>query len=303
MKKSTITACFLLASLFLSTVQGIAQTYYYEGGSISINDLRRARPYKKGSFLLQGTKRGIIWIPKHDARGNEYLELVLENLIQGGPEIRDYTGVQIRSILGGSHGTVSVLALLMDVETREMFGIKKDQGEKINEIATDFKQRLHERMLVLGRENPRMTPVMIALARTTEMERLCIPLRARLEALLTPEQFRRAQEVVFQLYGGFETPVVDLDLLTFFNLSREQREKLELVAEDANQKRNAIITSRAGGLNTAQDIQAFDAAVREMTPLIAKKVRNTLTEEQQKRGDVLMLGVDDVQRKIGLTRE
>jgi len=299
-KKTTTVASFLLVILFLSTAQGIAQIYYFNDGTISNSDLRKARPYKNGTFLLQGSKKGIIWIPKHGARGNNYLELVLENLIQGMPEIRDYTGVQIRSILSGSHGTVSVLALLMDVETRELLEIKKQQGEKVNEIATDFKRQLHERMLALGRENPQMTPVAVALARLSEMERLGIPLRGRLEAVLSPEQFRQAQEIVFQLYGGFETPFVDLDLLTFFDVSREQREKFELVAEEANEKRNAVIMSRISGLNTAQDIQAFDTAMQELTPLIAKKVRNVLTEEQQKRGDTLMHGADDVKKKIGL---
>ena len=298
--KTTITTCFLSAIWLLLTVQGIAQVYYYNDGTISNSDLRKARPYKHGTFLLQGSKKGIIWVPKHSSRGNNYLELVLENLIQGVPEIRDYTGVQIRSILCGSHGTVSVLALLMDVETRELLEIKKQQGDKLNEIATDFKRQLHERMLVRGRENPQMSPVAIAMARISEMERLSIPLRGRLEAALSPEQFRQAREIVFQLYGGFETPFVDLDLLTFFDLSREQREKLELVAEEANEKRNAIIMSRIAGLNTVQDIQAFDTAMQELTPLIAKKVRNVLTEEQQQRGDALMLATDEVKKKIGL---
>jgi len=300
MIKSTTIASFLLVGLLLSTVSGSAQIYYYNDGTISNSDLRKARPYKNGTFLLQGSKKGIIWVPRHSSRGNNYLELVLESLIQGLPEIRDYTGVQVRSILGGSHGTVSVLALLMDVETRELLGIKKEQGTKINEIATDFKRQLHTRMLALAQENSSLSPVTVAMARLSEMERLGIPLRGRLEAALSPEQFRQTQEIVFQLYGGFETPFVDLDLLTFFDLSREQRTKLELVAEEANEKRNAIIMSRISGLNTAQDIQAFDTAMQEQTPLIAKKVRNVLTEEQQKRGDALMLGTDEVKKKIGL---
>ena len=300
MKKTTIFACCLLAVLFLLTVQGSAQVYSYNDSTITNSDLRKARPYKHGMFLLQGSKKGVLWIPRHSSRANNYLELVLENLIQGLPEIRDYTGVQIRSILGGSHGPVSVLALLMDAETRELLGIKREQGEKINEIATDFKRQLHERMLALARENPRMPPVAVAMARLSEMERLRVPLRGRLEAILNPTQFRQAQEIVFQLYDGFETPFVDLDLLTLFDLSRDQREALELIAEEANRKRNAIITSRISGLNTAVDVQAFDAAVQELTPLIAKKIRNVLTEAQQQRGEALMLAADEVKKKIGL---
>ncbi len=300
MKKSFL-ALLVLALLVLTVGESVAQTYYYEGGSISSSDLRRARPYKKGSYLLQGSKKGIIWIPKHDYRGQRYLELVLEHMMQGGVEIRDYTGVQIRSIIGGSHGTASVLALLMDAETREILGINKEQGEKINEIGTQFRQELHERMLALAQKNPKMSASMVALARASETERLSVPLRAQLENVLLPSQFRRAQEIVFQMYGGFDTAVVDLDILSLFDLTREQREKLELVAEDANQRRNRIINDRTTGLNTAADIQTFDGAITELAPLIAQKVRNVLTEEQRKRGDDLMAKAVEVQKQLGLT--
>lgn len=281
-----------------------AQSYYYPGGRISAHDLRRARVYKKGTYLLQGAKnRGILWIPKYSARGNRYLELVLEHFLQGAEEIHDFSPIQIGTLVGGSHGTASVLALLMDVEARELLGITKEQGEKLNNAFTEFRAQLAERMKELQRANPRASELQVILARTAEIERLSVLLEAQLELILSPAQFRRSKEMVFQLYGGFNTPVVDLGILSLFDLTRPQRERLELIAEDANRKRDKVFSAPGGAQLAASDMQAFDAALGEVTVVISRKVREVMTSEQLKRGENLMAQTEQLKIQLGLGKD
>lgn len=302
MKTALVTALLSAATLFAPALT-LAQTYYYDGGSISVSDLRRARPYKKGTFLLQGGKRGIIWIPRYDARGKHYLELMMEHFLQGAKEILDYSPIQIGTIVGGSHGIASVLALLMDLDARHWLEIDKEQGEQINELVVDLRKRLNEKVQEIQRQTPQAPPVEIVLARTSEIERLSMTLEARLEAILKPEQLRRAKEIVFQLYGGFETPVVDLGILSIFNLSRPQREKLELIAEDANQRRDKIFAAAEQRHLGPADMQAFNDAMGDVTFIVARKVGEVLTPEQRRYGADLMSKTDEVRARLKLTKD
>lgn len=298
-------ACSLLILLSVFAVSvSEAQTYYYNGGKISANELRRARPYKKGSFLVQsGRNRGVIWIPKHDGRGNRYLELLMEHFLQGAKEIQNYSPIQVGTIVGGSHGIASVLSLLMDLEARNMLGVTHEQGEKINDLFSAFREQVHNRVLELQRQNPRATTFQAVLSRMGEIERLSMMLEPQLELILSKEQVLRAKEMVFQLYGGFHSPVVDLGILSLFDLSKEQREKLELIAEDANQKRDKIFTAKNSGQLGVDDMQAFDAAMADAATIVSRKVRETLTPEQVERGNELMKGAEEIKTKLGLTKD
>lgn len=297
-----ILVLLLFACLSAFPAVAFAQTYYYEGGSISTSDLRRARPYKKGTYLVQsGKNRGVIWIPKHDARGNRWLELMMEHFLQGAQEIRDYAPVQIGTIVGGSHGTASVMALLMDPEAREMLKVSKEQGEKLNDAFSVFRKQLGDRMKEFQRTTPKASTLQTVLFRTSEIERLSITLQQQLERILSTEQIRRSKEIVFQLYGGFRTPVVDLEILSLFDLSREQREKLELIAEDANQKRNRIFEAKENVRLGASDMQSFDMAMADVASVIGRKVREVLDEKQLERGDRLTEQSPEVKKLLGLT--
>ena len=297
-------ACFVLFVLTIVAFESShSQTYYYDGGSISISDLRRARVYKKGTFMLQGARhRGIIWIPKYDARGNRYLALMMEYFLQGA-EIKDYSPIQIETIVGGSHGTASVLALLMDLEARELLKIDKKQGESINEIFVDFRKAVSERMKDHQKNNPRASKIEMILARTAEIERQSLMIRSRLDAILTPEQLQQARETVFQLYGGFNTAVVDIDLLSLFDLSREQREKLELIAEDANEKRNRVFSAKNSAAWGMADYQNFDKAMGDVAATISRKIQNVMTQEQLNRGFELMKNAEEIRKKLGFTED
>lgn len=292
--------CLFLGFCF-ATPHAAAQTYFFPGGSISQSDLNRARPYKKGTYLIQsGKNRGMIWIPKHDSRGNRWLELLMEHFLQGA-EIRDYSPVQVGTIIGGSHGMASVLSLLMDPDARELLGIDKGQGEKINLEFTQFRAQVAARMKELQQTNQRATPLQTALARTSEIERLSLLLEPRLKIFLSDKQIQQAKELVFVLYGGFNTTVVDLDILSLFNLDKEQREKLELIAEDANQKRDRVFAANANRQPNAADYQASDAAMADVAFIISRKIQEVMNPEQIELAKTLMSNADKIKTKLRLT--
>lgn len=298
---SKVLILFLALFLFPPSF-AVAQTYFFPGGAISQSDLNRARPYKKGTFLIQsGKNRGMIWIPKHDNRGNRWLELVMEHFLQGA-EIKDYSPVQVGTIVGGSHGMASVLALLMDPDAREFLGIDKEQGEKINLEFSQFRAQVAARMKELQQTNQRATPLQTALTRTSEIERLSLLLEPRLKLILSDKQIQQAKELVFVLYGGFNTTVVDLDILSLFNPDKEQREKLELISEDANQKRDRVFASNANRQLNAADYQAFDAAMADVAIVISRKIQEVMTQDQIELAETLMSNAEKIKTKLGLMK-
>lgn len=301
MKRQLVILLFLGILAALSPMRVLAQTYYYDGGKITQNDLRRARPYKGGSvFLLQGSKKGIVWIPKQSNRGNHYLEMLMEYFLEGSETIRDYSSVQLGAMIGGSHGVASVLSLLMDEDARKLLGITKKQGDNINDIVVDFRSQVRNHVEKFVRDHPKVSHVEISLARFAEIERVSFLLLSRLEKTLSEQQLRRAKEMVFQLYGGFDTPVVDLQILSIFDLTKEQRKELESIAEDANNQREKTFLELHYQPVSPSDFQSMDVDFRKVALSVSQKIRETLTSEQQKMGDDLIRDIPQLRKSLGL---
>jgi hypothetical protein len=272
----------------------------FSTGKLSPNELQRARPYKKGTFIIKtGKYRGTIIAPKHDTRGLRWLETIMQFFLQG-TEIKDFVPIQVGTIIAGSHGTASVLALLMDEDAREMLKTDKKQNEKLNEIISEFRSYVHQKMNEYQAKNVNITPVARALYQTSVMEQNSLTLQEKLQAVLKPEQYKQAKETVFQLYGGFNSPVVDIEILTVFDLSKEQREKLELVAEFANEKRNKVFEVQTEQIRTSAEYQDFESAMANVMFTVSQKVRDVLTKEQVAQGEELMKRAAVVKKRLGL---
>ncbi|MGL4595480.1 MAG: hypothetical protein ACRCUY_12210 [Thermoguttaceae bacterium] len=278
----------------------LSQTYYYPGGKITQSQLNNSRPYKKGTYLLQGSQKGVVWIPKHDSRGIHYLELMLEHFMSQQDAITDFSPVQVSIIAGGSHGIASVLALCMDREARSLLQITKEQGKKIDEMVLTLRQQLEKRMDELRRVNAKTTLLEQELQRLAEIERLSILLETQLESFLSQEQITKSKETVFLLYGGFQTPVVDLGILSCFDLSLQQREELETIAEDANSKRDKIFRDFQKPQLGAADYQMIDSSMQQIAKNIGEKVRSVMKPEQLEKADKLISTIPEIRAKLGL---
>jgi hypothetical protein len=269
-------------------------------GKISQSDLRKARPLKKGTLIIKtGKYRGTIIVPKHDTRGLRWLETIMQFFLQNA-EINDFVPVQVGTIVAGSHGTASVLALLMDEDAREMLKTDKEQNKKLNEIISEFRSYVHRKMNEYQANNVNITPVARALYQTSIIEQNSLTLQEKLQAVLTPEQYKQAKETVFQFYGGFNSPVVDIEILSVFNLSKEQREKLELVAEFANEKRNKVFEKQTEQIRSTAEYQDFESEMASVMFTVSQKVRDVLTKEQVAEGEELMKQAAAVKKRLGL---
>ncbi|MDR3108229.1 MAG: hypothetical protein LBU65_00890, partial [Planctomycetaceae bacterium] len=152
--------------------------------------------------------------------------------------------LQYGSLLGGSHGVASMLSVLTLEPVQSMLELDKTQIREIHRLAGNFPRSVTEQMQTFRRDNPNATAEQTAIARLGAAERLGVPLRDSLGKLLSAQQLQFLREIVFLLYGGLETPVVDLEILTLFNLTKEQRDSLDKIAEDANQRRADATSGR-----------------------------------------------------------
>jgi hypothetical protein len=63
----------------------------------------------------------------------------------------------------------------------------------------------------------------------------------KINTITTPEQQAKAKELAFQATGGLNSPFIGKDTLDIFDLTKEQREKAELIIEQTKAERNAKI--------------------------------------------------------------
>jgi len=121
--------------------------------------------------------------------------------------------------------------------------------------------------------------------------------------VFTPEQMARINEMEFAVFGGIESPFVNVDAMGVLDLTAEQvreleefqqdiaDEKLEMLDDLTNFTKKVIST---GKLNM-QEAQAFEAKNKGLANKVGARLREILTEEQLKKATKL---IKDQQAKM-----
>ncbi len=243
---------------------------------------------------------GRLWVPPGERyRIAAFFQAMYVDMLRERP---DPTTLQIGSLIGGSHGMASILNLLMQERGRDLVGIDRKQGRELDVVGTKFRRDVGTHFDAFLRREPNATPERRGLALFGTAERFSTPLRESLEKILTPEQMQLSYEIVFLLFGGFDSPVVDLAVLDMFGLTKEQREKLELIAEDANKKRAALLAGRTLSRLTPRDFEILHRNLQDIGRINAQKIEAVLDTDQKRYASELLKHGDEIMKQMSNER-
>ncbi len=223
---------------------------------------------------------GKLWIPP----GQRYRSIAfLQTLYMGAVSNTHFDpgSLQLGALIGGSHGTASVLNVLSQERIQSALDIDRKQAEAIRRLGEELRKSVDGDMAALRERNPRLSEEEFAIALLGSTERFSTSLRESLQKVVTEDQMYLAKEIVFLMSGGFETAVVDLDILDLFDLTKEQREKLELIAEEANKKRAGLFAGFRLSQIGPRDLELIHHRLREIARVNAQKIRAILDENQK----------------------
>jgi hypothetical protein len=117
------------------------------------------------------------------------------------------------------------------------------------------------------------------------------------EGLVTPEQKKNVQKLVFQGMGGLNSPIINLDTMSTLNLTEEQKKKAETTFKEMESERVAQMEEglkliekaiALGGVNMSPEDKAMieaegkalEARILATGKTLGDKLRTHLTSEQ-----------------------
>ncbi|MDR2754181.1 MAG: hypothetical protein LBC20_00610 [Planctomycetaceae bacterium] len=117
------------------------------------------------------------------------------------------------------------------------------------------------------------------------------------ETLITPEQKKNVQKLVFQGMGGLNSPIINLDAMSTLNLTEEQKKKAEITFKEMESERVAQMEEglkliekaiELGGVNMSPEDKAkieaegkaLEARILAAGKTLGDKLRTHLTSEQ-----------------------
>lgn len=220
-----------------------------------------------------------IWIPREirDRQVAFFESMYLQSLSNK----IDPTTLQIGTLLGGSHGLSSVLALLENPYIQDILELDPKEKDAVQAVAATFRDRIAKEITQFARNNPNATPEEHGMTLLGAAERLSPGLREMLGQALDAETIETTKEIVFLLYGGLESPVVDMEILEIFALSKEQRDKLEEIAVDANDKRASLLAGKELAKLNERDFERISTRLGEIGKLNARKIDELFDERQR----------------------
>jgi hypothetical protein len=139
----------------------------------------------------------------------------------------------------------------------------------------------------------------------------------KMNSITTPEQQSKAKEFVFQVTGGLNSPFIGKDTLDLFNFTEEQREKAELIIEQARAERDKKIEDllKLFGERNKKDItrdeineirkkrEALFAEIIAIGKKTGDRLKGFLNEQQRKKAEDLIANTPKFLPKLpGLNR-
>lgn len=138
-----------------------------------------------------------------------------------------------------------------------------------------------------------------------DIEKELAGIQAKVDNLVTPEQRKKAQTLVFQGIGGLDSPIINLDAMSALDLSDEQKEKMKGTFKEMESERIAQMEEglklaervvQLGGVNMSpEDRKALEAEGRTLQTRImatgqnlGNRLRAHLTDAQKDKEKQLL---------------
>jgi hypothetical protein len=150
----------------------------------------------------------------------------------------------------------------------------------------------------------------------TDIENYIQEFVTKIDSIVTPEQQAKAKELVFQMTGGLESPLLGKDALDVLDLTEEQRKKAEQVIEqtriDRNEKFEEIMKLVDARVEKGKDItqeerieirkkgEQLMAEINAIGKKAGSQLKSFLDKQQLKKSDDLLANIPEFLPKLQL---
>ena len=156
-----------------------------------------------------------------------------------------------------------------------------EQREEVRKVITEFRSQ---------RPQPGQGP--------QGMTQRISELRTKIDQVIQPEQQTKLSELSFQLSGGLNSPSLNEQTLSLFDLSDKQKEQIRQIAEVRTTETMGQIRSRLTGGAASIDREALNAAAAERNQKHAEQIKAVLTKEQRARAEKLTEEAPDMREQM-----
>ena len=123
--------------------------------------------------------------------------------------------------------------------------------------------------------------------------------------VLNPAQQTKAQETMFQLSGGLESPMLNERGLDFVNLSDEQKEQIRKIAQERNAENLRVMQGFFDGTRdprnmSQEDREKIRTEAEARNKQFSEKITALLTPEQRAKAQKLTEEAPAVREKLGI---
>ncbi|MDR1486162.1 MAG: hypothetical protein LBT09_15255 [Planctomycetaceae bacterium] len=212
----------------------------------------------------------------------------------------------------GLTGTVMIFEGVRKEEIRNAMGITETQAKEIETFRTAMQIHIVTKIPELIKrfdntnENNRKS---IQNDIETDIQKFV----DKINSITTPAQQAKARELAFQATGGLNSPLVGKDTLDVLNLTNEQREKAELIIEQAKTERNKkieelikLIEERTAKKELTQEErnefrkkrEALFAEILAIGKKTGDRLKGFLDDQQRKKADDLIANAPDFLPKL-----
>jgi Ni/Co efflux regulator RcnB len=217
------------------------------------------------------------------------------------------------SIDKGAQGTMLIFDSSRNKEVRTILGITDAQAKEIGALEATSQMWALTKLPELTKrlENPTDDDLKSI---QNDLDNEFQKAIAKVDSIITPEQRAKSKELVFQMTGGLDSPLINKDALDILNLTGEQRQKAEQIIDQMKIERNAKFEELMKLLEEAakkgKDIteeernelrkkgEKFGAEISVLGKKAGNQLKGFLNEQQRQKAEDLIINAPEFAKKF-----
>ena len=177
-------------------------------------------------------------------------------------------------------------------EFAKMLELTPEQTKDIEKVFEDSRREIQEQM----RQTPPGAPPNFDEMRQ-RMERFMDGIQTKTDQILKPEQQMKSREMMFQLAGGLESPMLGVRTLETLNLTDAQKEQVRKVLAERDEALRAGFNFRDA---TPEEREKFRTDMEARNKKLSEQITALLTPEQKAKAEKLTAEAPALREKLGM---
>lgn len=197
-----------------------------------------------------------------------------------------------RMMMGGGIGMV-----LQNPEFAKMLELTPEQATRLQDIMRETSEERRRQMQEMQQGGAPPNPEQMR----QRMEQSVEATQTKFDQVLNPLQRTKSREILFQLSGGLNSPMLNDRMLQVLELTDAQKEQVRKIISDRNEENRAAFQ---GGFNfrdaSQEERDKFRADMETRNKKFADQITAILTPGQKEKAEKLTAEAPALREKLGL---